>query len=131
MNLIVNLKCKIIIHSSHGYQFARGSELEYFFHSMCIDYHISKLHIFMDELKSNSGCQDVSRRLPFLLLYFQVLNKVNFKKWFYFVFSVLHWAPLRPILVHWWRNYLMHCYMLTLQFVIVLWVIGYQGLIAK
>ena len=30
-----------------------------------IDYHISKLHIFVDELKPISGCQDVSGSLPF------------------------------------------------------------------
>ena len=33
-----------------------------------IDYHISKLHISVDELKSISGCQDVIGSLPFFAL---------------------------------------------------------------
>ena len=33
-----------------------------------IDYHISKLHISVDELKSISGCQYASGSLPFFAL---------------------------------------------------------------
>ena len=61
-----------------------SSELEYFSYIRCIDYHISKLHIFVDELKSISGCQDIGSSLPS----FKHLTNLIFQKVILFYFSV-------------------------------------------